>query len=593
MARKKPSMKATNIGIIIVAGLAVVGVLLFVPLEGFFIVTSPENLENINIEVPDADKLGQNSILEGAPELFADSTQDPLEILLDELSVNGIGDGVTEKLIIAPKIILLDANQAQTLFETTLLVEPVDPRTTVEPPPLLVEPETVVRKFIDTDFATQTTDDGKNHHQWTGWEKVVQGNNPAMSWQFVRECGGIVEHNDACIRIVAKRDCEDTDTFKCPAFTNGFYGFSKVVDISDWTVEGPFKVEFDYSVTGKQRNIEYLARINGQQFTLDPSSTGRFEKDVTEFIRTTTPNGFRGDDFLVVEMGLNPRNNDHIDGTIYFNNVVAEGPSVIKREALGVLEQLTLFATGGELLDFGFIQVGLDAVTVNPNEKITLQGFMEVRLDDKTVVTKPLSASGFTSPVTNSIKLSIEGKPNLSFTLGDEEFTDGFHTFKIILRDFTVNLGEGEKTRTFEFYKTFVAYILEFSFDGDQFVAFDVDSQAVSVFKNDSTLKTCGLTSGLDSTEPEVKPPVVQVLEQGFTIITTNPSAGIFPQDELEKSNRVFCSIYPNMPRDANLLFKVNQEFFEVTSPASQKNWDVTCNREGCTSNFGYTEVFE
>jgi len=250
MARKKSSMKGQNAAIIVGVIFAIVAVFVFVPLDDFIITTTPEMLEDIIIEVPDADQIGQGSLLEGAPELFEESSQDPLEILLDELAVQGIGEGVTEKLIIAPKIILLDANQAQTLFETTLLVEPVDPRTTVIVPTELVEPETVIRKFIDTDFATQTTDDGKNHHQWTGWEKIVQGNNPAMSWQFVRECANIVEHNDACIRIIAKRDCIDREDFKCPPFTNGFYGFSKVVDIRDWTFEGPFKVEFDYSVIG-------------------------------------------------------------------------------------------------------------------------------------------------------------------------------------------------------------------------------------------------------------------------------------------------------------------------------------------------------
>ena len=77
--------------------------------------------------------------------------------------------------------------------------------------------------------------------------------------------------------------------------------------------------------------------------------------------------------------------------------------------------------------------------------------------------------------------------------------------------------------------------------------------------------KTCGLTQGLDSTEPEVKPPVVQVLEQGFTIITTNPDAGKFEQDDIEKTNRIYCSIYPNVPRDTDLLFKIDDQFFLAT----------------------------
>lgn len=592
MAKKKSNLQL-NVGIGFAVIIAIAFVVLVVPFEGFIITTTPENLEDINLEVPDAAELGTASIIKGSTQLFADSTQNPLEILLDDLSAVGIGEGVTEKFLIAPKIILLDANQEQQLFESTLIIEPLDPRTTIIIEPEFVERETVTRFFIDDDFSRQTNIEGTKHHQWTGWEKLVQGNNPAMSWQFVRECAGIVKHNDACLRMFASRDCIDTDNFKCPAFQNGFYGFFKVADISDWTLERPLKFGFDYSVQGKQRNIQYLAQINGEKFVLAPTATGHFEVDATDILCDQTAQSVQCDNFISVGMGLNPLNNDHINGIIYFNNAFVSGPSVAKREAISLLEELTLFTLEGKILDLGFIQVSLDGVSVNPNEKIVLQGIMEIRLDDKTVDSKRLSATGITSQNTNSISINIEGRPSLAFSLDDENFEEGFHDFKIIIKDFTVNIGEGSDTRTFEYHKTFVVYILEFVFNGDQFVAFGEDSIAISVFKNDSTLKTCGLTQGLDSTEPEVKPPVVQVLEQGFTIITTNPDAGKFPEDDTGKTNRIYCSIYPNMPRDSNLLFKVNQEFFEVTSPASQKNWDVTCNRQGCTSNFGYSEVFE
>ena len=45
-----------------------------------------------------------------------------------------------------------------------------------------------------------------------------------------------------------------------PAFSNGFYGFFKAKDISDWTQEKPFGVIFDYSVTDRQRNVQHLAQ---------------------------------------------------------------------------------------------------------------------------------------------------------------------------------------------------------------------------------------------------------------------------------------------------------------------------------------------
>jgi len=144
--------------------------------------------------------------------LFQDSTQDPLGILLDNLSGIGLGDEVTEKFLVTPKVILLDANQEQKLFETTLIIESLDPRTTVQPEPEFVVAEKVVRKFIDDDFSEQLTDNGKNFHAWTGWERFIQGNNPSPSWQFTRTCGTIPDHNNGCIRMFIKRDCEDTTT---------------------------------------------------------------------------------------------------------------------------------------------------------------------------------------------------------------------------------------------------------------------------------------------------------------------------------------------------------------------------------------------
>jgi len=56
--------------------------------------------------------------------------QDPLEILLDSLSVVGIDEVVAEKFLVTPKIILLDADQKQELFEITLIIERLDRKAT-------------------------------------------------------------------------------------------------------------------------------------------------------------------------------------------------------------------------------------------------------------------------------------------------------------------------------------------------------------------------------------------------------------------------------------------------------------------------------
>jgi len=52
-------------------------------------------------------------------------------------------------------------------------------------------------------------------------------------------------------------------------------------------------------------------------------------------------------------------------------------------DTIAVTFCLTLISTEGKILDPEFIQVSLDGVTVNPNEKIILKGVMEIRLCEK------------------------------------------------------------------------------------------------------------------------------------------------------------------------------------------------------------------
>ena len=52
-------------------------------------------------------------------------------------------------------------------------------------------------------------------------------------------------------------------------------------------------------------------------------------------------------------------------------------------DAIAVTFCLILISTEGKILELEFIQVSLDGVTVNPNEKIILGGIMEIRLGEK------------------------------------------------------------------------------------------------------------------------------------------------------------------------------------------------------------------
>ena len=90
---------------------AIVAVFILVTLDNLIVTISSAELEDIDIKIPDEDKFGTDLILDGVPKLFHDSIQDPLEILLYDLSGVWIGEDVTEKFLIAPKIILLDVDK--------------------------------------------------------------------------------------------------------------------------------------------------------------------------------------------------------------------------------------------------------------------------------------------------------------------------------------------------------------------------------------------------------------------------------------------------------------------------------------------------
>jgi len=90
---------------------------------------------------------------------------------------------------------------------------------------------------------------------------------------------------------------------------------------------------------------------------LSPVTTSHFGKDVTHIICTTTEQSLQCD-------------------------------------AIAVTFCLILISTEGKILELEFIQVSLDGVTVNPNEKIILGGIMEIRLSEKTVDARSLPAQG-------------------------------------------------------------------------------------------------------------------------------------------------------------------------------------------------------
>lgn len=519
---------------------------------------------------------------------FKSSDQDLISAFLDSLGLR-----VTETFSVDASVRLFDANQKVTVETSTLKVQPLDPRTVITAPTSDISQG---RFFINTDFSKQVNDAGTKYHQFTGWDivnepKECTGANtefptgcplPNIVITTTSSCSAF-ENQKVCVLVQGARSCSEN----CGSTGSILHGLSKEIDISDWTRQGELIAKVDYSCNPlQQRSSQYWAVVKGEfskRYSLPCVTNGVFKQDISELVGDSNK--------ITFQFGAQATNTHKYTISALFNDPQVIGNSVIKRQAIELIKQLSIVTNDQEqrILDLGFIETSLTGQTIFDNEKVSLQGKMEVRIDDKTITEHAVTGNGVT--VDKKIPLRIDGQDKFIFSLDKQNFqTDSFHTFKLMLNHFVVNVGEGDKLRTFEYHTPFLAYLLEFNVKSGEILAYGVNDKAVSVPKSDSTLVTCGLSSGEDSIkEPLVLPPVVNIIQNGFTIATTNPQAGLSKPD-LAK-NAEFCSIIPNLPRDTNLTFKIGNNFYEKFSPASQTNFFVKCTRTGCSSNIGYTSV--
>lgn len=520
---------------------------------------------------------------------FKSSDQDLISAFLDSLGVK-----VTETFSVNAQVKLLDANQKVTVESSTLRVQPLDPRI------VIVAPEEGIlqtRYFVNTDFSKQINDAGTRYHQFTGWNVVNEPsqctstgdpyqpsiNCPIPVFITITTSCSPFQDQEKCVQVTGSRYCKTN----CGFTGSQLHGISKEINISDWTREGELIARVNYYCNPSlQLSSQYFAIVKGDTsmtFPLPCVTDGVFKQDVSQLAGKS--------DILTFQFGGQVTFMKRYNINILFNDPQVLGNSVIKRQAIEAIQSLSIIKNDaeGRILDLGYITTSLIGKTIFDNEKVTLQGTLETRIDDKTISKHQVLASGVT--VNKQLPLRIDGQDEFVFSLTKQNFaTDSFHTFKIMLNDFIVNVGEGDQQRTFEYHTPFLVYVLEFNVKSSEILAYSVQDKAISVPVSDSTFVTCGLSSGVDPIkEPKVLPPVVSIIQNGFTIATTNPQAGQNVPN-LEK-NAEFCSVIPNLPRDTSLTFKVGNNFYEKVSPASQTNFFLKCTRAGCSSNFGYVST--
>jgi len=514
------------------------------------------------------------------PAGFTSTDQDLISAFLDAIGVT-----VTETFGVTAQVNLIDANLESQIESSFIKVQPLDPREVILPQ----APETEnLRFFVNTDFSRQLADNGRNYHKFSGWDIVNDfGGATAIpvTMTTTTNCATI-PNTGLCVQVVGSKNKDDS-------IANGsvLHGFTKTIDLSDWTREGNLIFNLDYNCN----EFFYLGATQMRIIvSADMSSETRFACE--DGHHTEEISGLIGNsDSITIQFGGQTSSVDKFRMDYKFNNAQVIGNSIIKRtaqETIGLIEQLSIVQNDVDqtVLDLGIIEVKLVGDTVFDNEKVVLEGDFETRINGATVSLHQLTASGFSQA--NMIPINIDGQDSFFFKL-DEQFygTDTFNKLTFVINNMIVNVGEGEELRTFEYHVPFVAYLLEFNVRPNEIVAFNEEDRAISVLKNDSTLITCGLSAG--DINAEVLPPAVEVKNNGFTLATTNPEAGKGTirdpiTGEIDKDAE-FCQTVPNLPRDTEITFKIDNSFFEVFSPVTQSNYFVKCTTNGCSSNIGFS----
>ncbi len=181
------------------------------------------------LPVDQIDPVGSNTttVVMEQPAGFSASDQDIISAFLD-----AIGIKVTETFAIKSNVVLIDSDFEEQIESSLVKVQPLDPREV-----LLSETPEIddLRFFVNTDFSRQISDNGLNHHKFTGWDVVNDFGRSASIPVVITtttNCAS-VPNTGLCVQVVGSKSNDD-DT------ANGsvIHGVSKKIDLSDWTREG-------------------------------------------------------------------------------------------------------------------------------------------------------------------------------------------------------------------------------------------------------------------------------------------------------------------------------------------------------------------
>ena len=274
------------------------------------------------------------------------------------------------------------------------------------------------------------------------------------------------------------------------------------------------------------------------------------------------------------------------------------------------IPQLSVTDDEGRVLDLGAIQVTFESISKQKEKTIDVWGTVEFYLDDTKVDSKYIWASGTNSDrltlslldslsVTNNVAVapsfSAQEKKNHTFTLSDEgrDWVDGSeHTYRVVITKLHANANSEQDFKEFHWTGQHIAYELKVKVNEKKKVIYDYTGKAIQVFKSDNTIQLCGKTTEQEiaykgwHTHQAVPPNVIIKDSDGELLldVSFNPEqvrhgsfGGKHAFGKLWQSSS--CSeIFTGIPRNADLIFEIKNQQFNVQTDSSQKNFYVNAD---------------
>ncbi len=241
----------------------------------------------------------------------------------------------------------------------------------------------------------------------------------------------------------------------------------------------------------------------------------------------------------------------------------------------------TLVNEQGQIFDLGFIEIEFLGITQAESAEISSSGTIDIEFADEIIETKAIFFDGSTvdhkailnTAISEDVAFNQRNKQLLfDFELLVQDLpNDSVNTFKVILRDFNVEVNDQGSIKLFRLGNSTTIYSLDLQIDESRTVILNENNEIVQVLKADDILIVCTAgTSIVQTSTPEF------IIELDGEIILTIP-----PQTNKGSSSsqilNIDCIQHAGLPRDSNLIISAGEIDYMTTTPASQQNYFYNC----------------